>query len=234
MKSFFAEGRILNYNLLNYCSLASCGLLNSTNKTNKKLGIFVNKILEGSKEGDDPPNLEDPFYKKAYTHPKDWTKDESKKFRVNCTTSVEILGHGAPNMFEYTFQLDCKPLVIILESQRKNGWGNWINYHGEYNVSGLAGVIIEEGTGGIGQPPTNTQPYYPDFMLNFQTIHGNTGSTFFPKTLNQNMVYYNGIVWTSVISKVFYCPANINPIHYDITADIAGGVHGIHVHNIFQ
>lgn len=223
-------------NLIKYMingTIQDCNLLNSTNETNENLEIIVNKVPEGGEGGiGDHGDHGDPFYKMASAKSGDanspWVLSGS--CRAKCTTYVEIKGHGYPNNYEYTFQLDCKQLIITIDSQRKNGWGNWIQYHGEYNVSGMTSVTIAEGINGT--QPTN--PYYPDFMINFQTIHGNTNSNFFPVTINKNMVYYHGIVWTSVLSKVFYCPSYINPIHFDITADIAGGAHGITAQNNFQ
>ena len=222
-------------------SIQDCDLLNSTNESDEDLDIIVAKVPEGGTGGehggdgdDNGGNYDGPFYKKGFFVPKDWVTSASGKCRAKCSTFVEIKGHGSPNMYEYTFQLDCKPLIFTLESQQKNGWGNWHMYHGEYNVSGMTSITISEGTGALNNPPTNPQPYYPDFMINFQTIHGNTGSNYFPVTVSKNMVYYNGIVWTSAISRVFWCPANINPIHFDITADIAGGSSGITVQNTWQ
>lgn len=199
-------------------TVEDCDLLNSTNESNPSLGIYVR----------DNPELEEPegkFFKSASTI-SNWVYSGNSA-RASCATYVKVEGFGWFNTVEYTSQLKCGLLGITLNSQRKNGWGTWIQYHGDYNISGATQVEVLEG-----YPSGPTNPNYEgQFLLSFQSIHGSTNS--FPVTRYVNMPHFTGTIWPSTISKVFWCYSNINPIHFEVRTDIAGGASGIAITSNF-
>lgn len=143
-------------------------------------------------------------------------------FRTKMSATFIIKTFGLNSGEDWSKYMECHPLSVGTNSQRKNGWGNWNQYWGPETIDGTASLTINWSQDWFG-------PYiYPGINNNFSTYR------YLPSASNATVKYHPltgepAPFLDYVIAEApnnGYYGWNNKPISFHITANLPGGCCG--------
>ncbi len=156
-----------------------------------------------------------------------WVTVGNFRTRMSATFIIKTFGYDSGS--NWSKYIECHPLSVGTNSQRKNGWGKWNQYWGPQTINGTARLKIEWSFESYG-------PYiYQGINSNFSTYRhlpsaSNATITYHPFT-GEPAPFLDYVI-AEAPNNGYYGWGN-KPISFDITANLPGGCCGFTRHVIW-